>query len=43
MSPAETNAPETAPVLDVRHLKKYFPLQEKGLLRRDHRPHQGGG
>lgn len=29
-----TNLPEAPPVLDVRHLKKHFPLQEKGLLRR---------
>lgn len=34
MQQAETNTYETAPVLEVRRLKKYFPLQEKGLLRR---------
>jgi len=34
MERAETNATESAPVLEVRHLKKYFPLQEKGFLRR---------
>lgn len=32
MSPAQ--APADANVLEVRNLKKYFPLQEKGLLRR---------
>ena len=32
MSPAQ--APADVNVLEVRNLKKYFPLQEKGLLRR---------
>ncbi len=34
MEPTETKTPEAAPVLEVRNLKKHFPLQEKGLLRR---------
>ena len=29
-----TAATDAAPVLEVRNLKKYFPLHEKGLLRR---------
>ncbi len=34
MSPAPAQAPADINVLEVRNLKKYFPLQEKGLLRR---------
>ena len=34
MAQTSVKAHAAAPVLEVRHLKKYFPLQEKGLLRR---------
>lgn len=34
MEQTVTAATDAAPVLEVRNLKKYFPLQEKGLLRR---------
>ena len=34
MTQPATGPPADENVLEVRHLKKYFPLQEKGLLRR---------
>ena len=43
MERTETKPLEAAPVLEVRRLKKHFPLQEKGLLRRRIGAHQGGG